>query len=97
MVQLPEEERIAWIWCIIAAVSVPDLGSFIRSIRVCIFKSLRRPSSSAFIFVFIVETFYALGKALLVFCVMPDLDVVKGAMIMSAVCFVPGILGKMHS
>lgn len=90
---LPEEERIAWIWCIIIAFAVPEFGALIRSIRICIFKSWKKPPYSHFLLVFLMETFHVVGLALMFFLVLPDIDVVKGVMLTNCVCFVPGLLG----
>ncbi|XP_043525699.1 chitin synthase chs-2 isoform X4 [Frieseomelitta varia] len=93
MATLPEEERIAWIWCIIIAFAVPEFGTLIRSIRICIFKSWKKPPVSHFLLVFLMETFHVAGLALMFMAVLPELDVVKGAMLTNCVCFVPGLLG----
>ncbi|XP_043252423.1 chitin synthase chs-2 [Colletes gigas] len=93
VVTLPEEERIAWIWCIIIAFSVPEFGTFIRSLRICIFKSWKKPPVAHFLLVFLMETCHVVGLALMFMAVLPDLDVVKGAMLTNCVCFVPGLLG----
>lgn len=90
---IPEEERIAWIWCIIIAFAVPEFGTLIRSIRICIFKSWKKPPASHFLLVFLMETFHVVGLSLMFMAVLPDLDVVKGAMLTNCVCFVPGLLG----
>ncbi|XP_024224435.1 chitin synthase chs-2 isoform X2 [Bombus vosnesenskii] len=92
-VTLPEEERIAWIWCIIIAFAVPEFGTLIRSTRICIFKSWKKPPASHFLLVFLMETFHVTGLALMFMAVLPELDVVKGAMLTNCVCFVPGLLG----
>uniref|UniRef100_A0A0C9RWL3 chitin synthase n=1 Tax=Fopius arisanus TaxID=64838 RepID=A0A0C9RWL3_9HYME len=93
VVSLPEEERIGWMWCIIIAFAVPEIGTFIRSCRMCTFKSCKKPLSSHFLLVFMMETFHVLGLALMFFSVLPDLDVIRGAMLTNCVCFVPGLLG----
>ncbi|XP_053982024.1 chitin synthase chs-2 isoform X1 [Hylaeus volcanicus] len=93
VVTLPEEERIAWIWCIIIAFAVPEFGTLIRSLRICIFKSWKKPPISHFLLVFLMETFHVVGLALMFMAVLPDLDVVQGAMLTNCVCFVPGLLG----
>ncbi|KAL6424090.1 hypothetical protein ACFW04_009762 [Cataglyphis niger] len=92
-VTLPEVERIAWIWCIIIAQSIPEFGALMRSIRMCIFKSFKKPQLSHFLLVFIMETFHVVGVSLMFMAVLPELDVVKGAMLTNCVCFVPGLLG----
>ncbi|XP_012526631.1 chitin synthase chs-2 [Monomorium pharaonis] len=93
IVTLPEEERIAWIWCIIIAFAVPEFGTLARSLRMCIFKSWKKPQLTHFLVVSIMETFHVVGLALMFLAVLPELDVVKGAMLTNCVCFVPGLLG----
>ena len=69
------------------------LGTLIRSSRICIFKSCRRSSFSDFLVVWVFESLHVVGLALLFFVVLPDLDVVKGAMLTNCVAFIPAILG----
>lgn len=42
--------------------------------------------------VFIAESLHTIGVALLIFKVLPELDVVKGAMITNCLCIIPAIL-----
>lgn len=51
MVSLPDEERVAWMWVILAAFAIPEFGAFIRSVRICFFKSSKKPRSIQFIVV----------------------------------------------
>ncbi|CAG9817347.1 unnamed protein product [Phaedon cochleariae] len=92
VVTLPEEERTLWIWMIIFSYLVPELGTFARSVRIVFFKSWKRPSPWEFFVLAISELAPAIGSALLVFVVLPELDVLKGSMLTNAVCLVPGIL-----
>ncbi|CAB3373394.1 Hypothetical predicted protein [Cloeon dipterum] len=94
-VSVPEEERVAWAWCIFFAYIVPEVGTFIRSVRICFFKSWHRPPSIDFLIIFFAETCHTVGLALLMFAVLPDLDVVKGAMLTNCMCIVPGIFGML--
>lgn len=80
-------------WCIIFAFWVPEFGAWFRSMRMCFFKSWIKPKRNHFLLVFITETCHTVGTALLVFSVLPDLDVVKGAMLTNCLCFVPGVMG----
>lgn len=93
VVTLPDEQRIAWTWCIIFAYAVPEFGTFFRSCRMCIFKSWKKPLSSHFLLVFFMETFRVVGLALMFFAVLPEIDAIKAAMITNCVCFIPGLLG----
>lgn len=87
---LPEEERIAWIWALLIAYAVPEIGTLIRAARICFFKSWKRPMKSHFLFIVLMESFHAIGIALLVFVVLPELDAVKGAMLTNCLCTIPG-------
>lgn len=90
---LPEEERVAWMWALMIAFSVPEIGALIRSVRICFFKSWKLPRKSHFFFIFLMDTFHAIGLVLLVFVVLPELDSVKGAMLTNCLCVIPGVLG----
>ncbi|XP_059060579.1 chitin synthase chs-2-like [Achroia grisella] len=86
------EERITWLWAALIVFGAPEFGIFLRSIRVCFFKTSRKPTILVFFVAFITETLYTIGIAILVLFILPELDVVKGAMLMNAMCIVPGIL-----
>ncbi|KAJ6636552.1 Chitin synthase chs-2 [Pseudolycoriella hygida] len=90
---LPEEERVAWMWALLIAFAIPEVGAWIRAARICFFKSWRKPYKSHFLFIFIMESLHTLGMALLMFVVLPELDAVKGAMLTNCLCTIPGILG----
>ncbi|XP_076350949.1 chitin synthase chs-2-like [Tachypleus tridentatus] len=90
-VKIPDQERVAWIWCLFFAMVVPELFTHFRSSRICIFKSYRKPQFQTFITVLLTETLHVLGLALLVFVVLPDLDVIKAVMLTNCVCFMPAL------
>jgi len=89
------EERVAWTWCLFFAFLVPEMGTLVRSGRICIFKSCRKSSFSDFLVVLVFESMHVVGLALLFFVVLPELDVVKGAMLTNCVAFIPAVLGLM--
>jgi chitin synthase len=93
-VDIPDLERVAWIWCLLFAFVVPELGSWFRSTRICVFKSWERPPVVDFAITFMFETLHTAGLALLFFTVLPELDVVKAAMLTNCVCFVPALFGQ---
>ncbi|VVD01781.1 unnamed protein product [Leptidea sinapis] len=93
LVTLPDEERVAWMWVILAAFAIPEIGTLIRSVRICFFKTSKKPKSIQFAVVFIMESLHTIGLALLFFKILPEIDVVKGAMITNCMCLVPAILG----
>jgi chitin synthase len=76
------------------AFAVPEVLSFLRSTRICFFKIVTKPTVLQFLVVFITESLKTIGTGLLVFMILPTLDVVKGAMITNCLCVVPGFLGK---
>ncbi|XP_023222883.1 uncharacterized protein LOC111624303 isoform X2 [Centruroides sculpturatus] len=91
-VEIDENESRGWIWCLYFVLVIPDVFVLIRSIRICIFKSIYKPKLKATILiVFIFETFHCLGLTLLVFGVFPNLYVIHAAMLASCVCFLPSI------
>lgn len=92
---LSDVEQIAWVWVLFICLVVPELFTLFRSTRICVFKSYRRPATATFFTVLVAETLHTVGVSLLVFVVLPDLDVVKGAMLTNCVCFVPGLLGML--
>ncbi|XP_013168330.1 PREDICTED: uncharacterized protein LOC106118264 isoform X2 [Papilio xuthus] len=93
IVSLPDEERVAWMWAVFAAFAIPEIGTFIRSIRICFFKTSKRPSPVQFVVVFLAESLQTIGMGILFFIVLPELDVVKGAMLTNCLCVIPAILG----
>ncbi|XP_039764506.1 chitin synthase chs-2 [Pararge aegeria] len=93
VVSLPDEERVAWMWAILAAFAIPEIGTLIRSVRICFFKTSKTPTNIQFMVVFITESLHTIGMGLLFFKILPELDVVKGAMITNCLCIVPAILG----
>lgn len=87
---IPEEERVAWMWALLIAFSIPEIGAFIRALRICFFKSWKSPQRSHFLFIFLMETLHTMGVALLMFVVLPELDSVKAAMVTNCLCCIPG-------
>ncbi|KAF4529725.1 hypothetical protein B566_EDAN015354 [Ephemera danica] len=90
--KLEEKDMVAWCWMIFVAVLIPEGMAFLRALRISIFKSMRKPEKFDAAIVLVMETCSALGVAMLAFSVLPDLDVVKAAMLTNCVCFVPAVL-----
>lgn len=78
-------------WALLIAFSIPEIGAFIRALRICFFKSWKRPQRSHFLFIFVMESLHTIGVALLMFLVLPELDSVKAAMVTNCLCCIPGI------
>lgn len=45
------EERIAWIWSLLFVLISPEVLTFLRSARICLFKNIKRPKMSTFFIV----------------------------------------------
>ncbi|CAG4944603.1 unnamed protein product [Colias eurytheme] len=86
------EERITWLWAALIVFAVPELGVFMRSVRICFFKTAKKPTPVVFFVAFLIETLQTVGVATLLLIILPELDVVKGTMLMNALCVIPGIL-----
>lgn len=91
---IPAEQVIAWKWALVFAFSVPEVGTFIRALRLCFFKSFRNFTLVEFGVVLGFESLSVLGLCLLAFKVLPGLDVIQGAMLMNCFCFVPSVLSE---
>lgn len=78
---------------LIFAYFVPEIGTFIRSVRILCFKSWEFPTEWEFFWTAFTEFCPAIGSALFVFVILPELDVIKAAMLTNALCFLPAIVG----
>ncbi|XP_066253334.1 chitin synthase chs-2-like isoform X2 [Euwallacea similis] len=88
---MPDVERATWIWLLMLAYFVPEAGTFIRSIRILIFKSYSLPTLWEFFPLLLTESLPAIGSSLLIFTILPEIDVVKGAMLTNAMSFIPAL------
>ena len=48
-------ERVAWIWCLFFVFVTPEIGTFVRSTRITMFKTMRVCSGTDFLVVFFFE------------------------------------------
>ena len=92
--ELPTTERAVWTWCLFFAFVLPEFFTFFKIFKNRLYKSssLSRPPFSDFFVVLVFETMHVVGLSLLVFVVLPELDVVRGAMITNCLCFIPAVL-----
>ena len=91
---IPAEQTIAWSWAIVIAFAVPECGTLLRSLRLWFFKSVKDFTFEEFSIVFLFETFHVLGMSLLAFEILPNLDVIQGAMLTNCLCFIPSVLSE---
>ena len=91
---MPTTKRAVWTWCLFFAFVLPEFFTFFKIFKIHLNKSssLSRPPLSDFFVVLVFESMHVVGLSLLIFVVLPELDVVKGAMITSCLCFIPAVL-----
>ena len=85
-------ERVAWIWAIAFAFSIPQVFSFGRSLRKFLFKFIRLPRFGDFIFVLLMELCQTLGLAVLCYLVLPEMDSAAAIILTSSLALVPSLL-----
>jgi chitin synthase len=85
-------ERSAWLWCLFFAYAAPQIGSFFRSLRFCLFKFQHMPKVHHFLFVCFMELCHTAGLALLVFIVLPGMDTLRGLVLTAGFATIPSFL-----
>lgn len=89
---IPIEQNKAWRLAIVLAFSIPELGTWLRSLRLCFFKKIKKFGWEEFGIVMFAETFYVIGMSLMAFAVLPELDAIQGVMITNCLCLMPAVL-----
>ncbi len=88
-----ETEQVAWVWVLIFAYAAPEVvGTFLRSLRIVLFKSSHRPPMLDFLFVFTMETLHVAGLCILTFWSLPQLDSAHSVLLSNCLAFVPAVL-----
>ena len=92
-----EQEQLAWIWVLILAFVAPELvGTFLRSLRIVLFKTYSIPKLTDFLLVFIMETLHVIGLVVLAFLAFPQLDSAHAVVLTNCVGLIPGLLLLMN-
>ena len=86
--------QVQWYWVLVACYMVEQMGVLFRASRITFFKSSRAPSWSDFFIVFMFETTHVIGLSLMIFVVLPELDVVRGCMVTTCSAIIPMFLSK---
>ncbi|KAH7637874.1 Chitin synthase 2 [Dermatophagoides farinae] len=84
--------RIAWVWSLYFAAISPYFFAFGRSVRITYFKKFKFPKIQTMLTVFVAETLHCIGLSIFLFILLPEMDVIRGAMIMNSVCFLPSVI-----
>lgn len=94
---IPIEQNKAWCLAIIFAFSIPEVGTLLRSLRLCFFKKVKNFKWEEFGIVMFAETLYVIGMSLMAFAVLPELeDAMQGVMITNCLCLVPSLLCELN-
>uniref|UniRef100_A0A1I8PZ90 Chitin synthase chs-1/2 N-terminal putative transporter domain-containing protein n=1 Tax=Stomoxys calcitrans TaxID=35570 RepID=A0A1I8PZ90_STOCA len=89
---LPLTEHVLWIWALIISFAAPEIFTFFRSLRICIFKDVKSPTWPEVLLVISFELLHVIGLAILTFYVFVQLDSLKALMLCNAVSFTPALL-----
>ena len=66
--------------CIFFAFILPEIFGFLRSLKVCLVKTVHRPKLLDFMVVLTMETLHVSGVAILFYCALPYMDSVRAVM-----------------
>jgi chitin synthase len=66
--------------CIFFAFIMPEIGAFLRSLKIVLVKTVHSPMPFDFFLVFIMETLHVTGVAILFYCALPYMDSVRAVM-----------------
>ena len=83
--------QVVWVWILFISFCIPEVFTFLRSMRMVCFKSPVRATLTDTFVVVAMESMSMVGLGLLAFYVWPNLDVIKGAMLTNCVAFMPGV------
>ncbi|XP_033731954.1 uncharacterized protein LOC117321593 [Pecten maximus] len=82
---------------LLVVMCIPYVLVFLSSLWRSLFGNVHFPSKKNLIIVLIIEGLHSLGLSLLAFRVLPEIDVVRGTLLLSCTCIVPSILKPMCS
>ena len=88
---------MVWVWVLFISFCIPEVFTFLRSMRMVCFKSPARATAMDTLVVIAMESMSMVGLGLLAFYVWPNLDVIKGAMLTNCVAFAPGTCAGHYS
>ncbi|BFZ06371.1 hypothetical protein BsWGS_09409 [Bradybaena similaris] len=77
---------------LVIALCIPYALSWLFSLAKICFGNFKKPSVPTWIWVFLMENFHTGGLCLLVFRVLPSLDIIRSVMLLSATAILPSVL-----
>ncbi|CAF2308069.1 unnamed protein product [Rotaria sp. Silwood2] len=78
-----------WSFMLVATICVPYVFLFLEALAKSLFRNRRGPVFTDLITIFVLESIHTFGVCLLVFRVLPSCDVIRGLLLMNAVCTIP--------
>ncbi|XP_057328446.1 chitin synthase chs-2-like isoform X1 [Microplitis mediator] len=93
LVNVPDEGRITWYWCIVIAFCIPEVFAIIGSIYYCLFKKIKIPSITDLSFICLTDGIHSAAIAVLFLLILPKLDSVSAVSVSSFVHLIPALLG----
>ncbi|CAF4735856.1 unnamed protein product, partial [Rotaria socialis] len=74
---------------LVGTICVPYVFLFLEALAKSLFRNRRGPVFADLITIFVLESIHTFGVCLLVFRVLPSCDVIRGLLLMNAVCTIP--------
>ncbi|XP_034944294.1 chitin synthase chs-2-like [Chelonus insularis] len=93
IIEIPEEGKIMWYWCIFIAFCIPELVTSSYTIYHILFKKKKFPRIWDLLFVCFIEGSHAAAITVLFLVILPEFDSVLAVTVSSCIYFVPTILG----
>lgn len=93
LVNVPDEGRITWYWCIVIAFCIPEVFAIIEAIYYCLFKKIKIPSMTDLSFICLTDGIHSAAIAGLFFLILPKQDSVLAVSVSSFVHLTPALLG----
>ncbi|CAF4077116.1 unnamed protein product, partial [Rotaria magnacalcarata] len=78
-----------WSLMLVATICVPYVFLFLEALAKSLFRNRHGPVFTDLITIFVLESIHTFGVCLLVFRVLPSCDVIRGLLLMNAVCTIP--------
>ncbi|XP_028966439.1 chitin synthase-like [Galendromus occidentalis] len=91
-----ETQIIIFTWALLLSLCIPECLKLLACLKSCLFKPLTWPTPKVMIGTLLMESIHACGSAWFVFGILPELNVLHGAMISNCVFIVPGVLQMKH-
>ncbi|KAH9405136.1 Chitin synthase 2, partial [Tyrophagus putrescentiae] len=86
---LNSPERFAWLWVLFAVLITPDVFTFLRSLKSCLFKQYEMPDIWSILVIFGTHSAEVVGVSLFAFVILPSIDVITGLIFTNCIFLLP--------